>query len=99
MNATEIILARAEMDLCDKLNLSPNVAGRAALIVARSLGSSGWLRDPDAPATTPAASAGELAERIAKAIRDADSWDSRDAAEAALAEIAKTHDIVERKTK
>lgn len=51
MNATEIILARAEIDLCDQLNLSPNVAGRAALIVARSLGSSGWLKDPDAPHT------------------------------------------------
>lgn len=64
MNATEIILARAELDLRDKLNLSPVVAERAARIVARALYDAGWITPPnqstDKPeATTDAKDGGE----------------------------------------
>lgn len=76
----------------------------------RRCSNAGWI-DTDAPAPTPAASAGELRERVAEAIMESCINDPRHMLEgrwypmlykyeamAALAEIAKTHDIVERET-
>lgn len=57
MNATEIVLARAELDLRDKLNLSPAVAERAAIIVARTLYDAGWITPPNQSTDKPEATA------------------------------------------